>query len=183
MKAKKRISITLMIFPFLIAALLLSGCSPASSLDENTVADAADSAAEAANSLADSTEQAADAAEVLAGLDFTKTARLVVCDPQTGNILTEITDQTAVEKALAPLSQENAIARTPNSPEEYLFEMWQPDTIKAGQDASEISDEKVLEITTYQNSDTITVSMVALGGISLSMDTPDGAKALRELVE
>lgn len=48
MKAKKRISITLMIFPFLIAALLLSGCSPASSLDENTIADAADSAAEAA---------------------------------------------------------------------------------------------------------------------------------------
>lgn len=162
MKAKKRISITLMIFPFLIAALLLSGCSPASSLDENTIA---------------------DAAEVLAGLDFTKTARLVVCDPQTGNILTEITDQSAVERALAPLSQENAIARTPNSPEEYLFEMWQPETIKAGQDASEISDEKVLEITTYQNSDTITVSMVALGGISLSMDTPDGAKALRELVE
>ena len=107
----------------------------------------------------------------------------VVCDPQTGNILTEITDQAAVEKALAPLSQENTIARTPNSPEEYLFEMWQPETIKAGQDASEISDEKVLEIITYQNSDTITVSMVALGGISLSMDTPDGAKALRELVE
>lgn len=179
MKAKKRISITLMIFPFLIAALLLSGCSPVSSLDENTIADAADSAAEAANSLADSAEQAADAAEVLAGLDFTKTARLVVCDPQTGNILTEITDQAAVEKALAPLSQENTIARTPNSPEEYLFEMWQPETIKA----SEISDEKVLEIITYQNSDTITVSMVALGGISLSMDTPDGAKALRELVE
>lgn len=183
MKAKKRISITLMIFPFLIAALLLSGCSPVSSLDENTIADAADSAAEAANSLADSAEQAADAAEVLAGLDFTKTARLVVCDPQTGNILTEITDQAAVEKALAPLSQENTIARTPNSPEEYLFEMWQPETIKVGQDASEISDEKVLEIITYQNSDTITVSMVALGGISLSMDTPDGAKALRELVE
>lgn len=169
MKAKKRISITLMIFPFLIAALLLSGCSPVSSLDENTIADSA--------------EQAADAAEVLAGLDFTKTARLVVCDPQTGNILTEITDQAAVEKALAAWSQENTIARTPNSPEEYLFEMWQPETIKAGQDASEISDEKVLEIITYQNSDTITVSMVALGGISLSMDTPDGAKALRELVE
>lgn len=34
MKAKKRISITLMIFPFLIAALLLSGCFPVSSLDE-----------------------------------------------------------------------------------------------------------------------------------------------------
>lgn len=81
MKAKKRISITLMIFPFLIAALLLSGCFPVSSLDENTIADATDSAAEAANSLADSAEQAADAAEVLAGLDFTKTARLVVCDP------------------------------------------------------------------------------------------------------
>ena len=61
--------------------------------------------------------------------------------------------------------------------------MWQPETIKAGQDASEISDEKVLEIITYQNSDTITVSMVALGGISLSKDTPYGAKALRELVE
>ena len=70
MKAKKRISITLMIFPFLIAALLLSGCFPVSSLDENTIADATDSAAEAANSLADSAEQAADAAEVLADQHF-----------------------------------------------------------------------------------------------------------------
>ena len=69
------------------------------------------------------------------------------------------------------------------SPEEYIFELWQPETIKLGQDESDVSEEKIIEITTYENSDTIRISMTVLGNISFSMTSADSAEALRNLAE
>lgn len=183
MMRKKRAFIALFVTSLLAATLLLSGCSVNFTLNEDTVNDAVDSATETANSLASAGEEAADAAEMLAGLEFEKATRIVVCDPKTGKTIKEITDQTAIEEALMPLSQENSIAVTPDAPEEYIFELWQPETIKLGQDESDVSEEKVLEITTYENSDTIRISMTVLGNISFSMTSADSAEALRNLAE
>lgn len=183
MITKKRTLIALFITPLLAATLLLSGCSINFTLNDDTVNDAVDSATETADNLANAGEEAADAAEMLAGIEFEKATRIVVCDPKTGKTIKEITDQTAIEEALMPLSQENSIAVTPDAPEEYIFELWQPETIKLGQDESDVSEEKVIEITTYKNSDTIRVSMTVLGDISLSMTSANTAEALRNLAE
>lgn len=182
MKAKVNTFSVLLIVPLLAACLFLSGCTGALSLDEDSIKDAANTAAETATNLADSAEDATDAAEMLAGLEFDNTSRVVVLDAKTGKTIKEITDQTAIVEALSPLSQENSIALTPDSPKEYIFEFWGPETVKAGQDPSDVSDVKLLEITTYQGSDAITINMVVLGGISLSMTPPDGAESLRNLV-
>lgn len=182
MKAKAHTFPALLIVPLLAACLFLSGCTGALSLDEDSIQDAANTAAETATNLADSAEDTTDAAEMLAGLEFDNTSRVVVLDAKTGKTIREITDQTAIVEALSPLSQENSIALTPDSPKEYIFEFWGPETVKAGQDPSDVSDVKLLEITTYQGSDAITINMVVLGGISLSMTPPDGAESLRNLV-
>lgn len=182
MKAKVNTFSVLLIVPLLAACLFLSGCTGALSLDEDSIKDAANTAAETATNLADSAEDATDAAEMLAGLEFDNTSRVVVLDAKTGKTIKEITDQTAIVEALSPLSQENSITLTPDSPKEYIFEFWGPETVKAGQDPSDVSDVKLLEITTYQGSDAITINMVVLGGISLSMTPPDGAESLRNLV-
>lgn len=183
MITKKHTFAALLITPLLAATFLLSGCSVNFTLNEDSVNDAVDSATEAADSLANAAEDSADAAEMLAGIEFEKATRIVVCDPKTGKTIKEITDQTAIEKALMPLSQENSIAVTPDAPEEYIFELWQPETIKLSQDESDVSEEKVLEITTYENSDTIRISMTVLGNISFSMTSADSAEALRNLAE
>lgn len=182
MKAKVNTFSVLLIVPLLAACLFLSGCTGALSLDEDSIQDAANTAAETATNLADSAEDATNAAEMLAGLEFDNTSRMVVLDAKTGKTIKEITDQTAIVEALSPLSQENSIALTPDSPKEYIFEVWGPETVKAGQDPSDVSDVKLLEITTYQGSEAITINMVVLGGISLSMTPPDGAESLRNLV-
>lgn len=182
MKAKAHTFPALLIVPLLSACLFLSGCTGALSLDEDSIQDAANTAAETATNLADSAEDTTDAAEMLAGLEFDNTSRVVVLDAKTGKTIREITDQTAIVEALSPLSQENSIALTPDSPKEYIFEFWGPETVKAGQDPSDVSDVKLLEITTYQGSDAITINMVVLGGISLSITPPDGAESLRNLV-
>lgn len=182
MKAKAHTFPALLIVPLLAACLFLSGCTGALSLDEDSIQDAVNTAAETATNLTDSAEDATDAAEMLAGLEFDNTSRVVVLDAKTGKTIREITDQTAIVEALSPLSQENSIALTPDSPKEYIFEFWGPETVKAGQDPSDVSDVKLLEITTYQGSDAITINMVVLGGISLSMTPPDGAESLRNLV-
>lgn len=161
MITKKHTFAALLITPLLAATFLLSGCSVNFTLNEDSVNDA----------------------EMLAGIEFEKATRIVVCDPKTGKTIKEITDQTAIEEALMPLSQENSIAITPDAPKEYIFELWQPETIKLGQDESDASEEKVIEITTYKNSDTIRVSMTVLGDISLSMTSADTAAALRNLAE
>lgn len=183
MITKKRTFVALLITPLLAATFLLSGCSINFALNEDTVNDAVDSATETASNLASAGEEAADAAEMLAGIEFKKATRIVVCDPKTGKTIKEITDQTAIEEALMPLSQENSIAVTPDAPKEYIFELWQPETIKLGQDESDVSEEKVLEITTFESSDTIRISMTLLGDISLSMTSADSAEALRNLAE
>jgi len=181
MITKKHTFAALLITPLLAATFLLSGCSVNFTLNEDSVNDAVDSATEAADSLANAAEDSADAAEMLAGIE--KATRIVVCDPETGKTIKEITDQTAIEEALMPLSQENSIAITPDAPKEYIFELWQPETIKLGQDESDVSEEKVIEITTYKNSDTIRVSMTVLGNISLSLTSADSAEALRNLAK
>ena len=93
-------------------------------MDEDSIQDAANTAAETATNLTDSAEDATDAAEMLAGLEFDNTSRVVVLDAKTGKTIREITDQTAIVEALSPLSQENSIALTPDSPKEYIFEFW-----------------------------------------------------------
>ena len=102
MITKKRTFIALLITPLLAATLLLSGCSVNFTLNEDTVNDAVDSATEAADNLANAGEEAADAAEMLAGLEFEKATRIVVCDPDSGKTIKEITDQTLPTKESAP---------------------------------------------------------------------------------
>lgn len=104
MITKKHTFAALLITPLLAATFLLSGCSVNFTLNEDSVNDAESSATEAADSLANAAEDSADAAEMLAGIEFEKATRIVVCDPKTGKTIKEITDQTAIEEALMPLS-------------------------------------------------------------------------------
>ena len=182
MVAKKSVLVALSIASLMVASLLLSGCSVNFSLNEDSINDAVDSASEARESFANAAKEYEEIAEILAGVESNKATRIVVCDPKTGKTITEITDQSTIEKALMPLSEENTLAVKPDTPEEYIFELWQPETITLGKDKSDVSEEKVLEITTYKDSNTIQISLVALGNISLSMTSAESAEAFRSMV-
>lgn len=125
--------------------------------------------------------QAEDVADTLSSIDFDQTNRLVVKDATTGEILREVTDQDEIDRVLSPLSGANGLADAPENPE-YLFEVWQPETLQAGQQESELEEVKVAEFTTYEGSSVVTLE-VPLVGIRLDLAAEDHtANALRSLV-
>ena len=66
----------------------------------------------------------------------------------------------------------NSIASTPEEPQEYLFEIWQPATILFGESSSETNDIMVLEIVTFKGSEVIRMTVSPLN-LSLSFSAPD----------
>ena len=160
-----------------IAALLaatvvlpLAGCFGLPGLDD--VADQAE----------DFASQAQELADTLSDVDWGKVSRLVVKDAASGEVVREVTDQGEIEQAFAPLSYENGLASAPEEPVECIFELWEPETIKAGQDASDVKEYKGLEATTYEGSPVVTLEMSPIG-LRLHISSQAAADSLRGLAE
>lgn len=136
--------------------------------------------------IAGKAEEVASQAEELAGtlssVEWGKVSRLVVKDAASGEVVREVTDQGEIEQAFAPLSDENGLASAPEEPAEYIFELWQPETIKAGQDASDVKEFKGLEATTYEGSPVVTLEMSPIG-LRLHISSQAAADSLRGLAE
>lgn len=126
--------------------------------------------------------QAEELAGTLSSVEWGKVSRLVVKDAASGEVVREVTDQGEIEQAFAPLSDENGLASAPEEPAEYIFELWQPETIKAGQDASDVKEYKGLEATTYEGSPVVTLEMSSIG-LRLHISSQAAADSLRGLAE
>ena len=152
-------------------ALPLSGC-----FGLPFPSDIADQAQEVAS-------QAQEIADAFSNVEYDKLSRLVMRDASTNEVVCEITDQATIEDALAPLSGTNGLADVPGEPAEYLIEVWQPETRKAGQNADDLDEIQILEITTYVNSSSVTLEVCPIG-LELSLATGDGTvDELRALAE
>ena len=149
-------------------ALPLAGCFGLPGLD-----DVAGQAEEVAS-------QAQELADTLSGVDWGKVCRLVVRDAQTGEVVRELTDQDQIEGAFEPLSDENGLAAEPDADAEYAFELWQPETQKLGQDAADLDEVKVLEVTTYEGSPVVGLEVSPIG-LRLHLTSQTAADALRAL--
>lgn len=136
--------------------------------------------------IAGKAEEVASQAEELAGtlssVEWGKVSRLVVKDASSGEVVREVTDQGEIEQAFAPLSDENSLASAPEEPAEYIFELWGPETIKAGQDASDAKEYKGLEATIYEGSPVVTLEMSPIG-LRLHISSQAAADSLRGLAE
>ena len=140
----------------------------------------ADGIADQAQELASQAEELAD---TLSSVEWGKLSRLVARDAATGEVVREVTDQDQIEQAFEPLSGASGLAPTPDEPAEYVFELWQPETQKAGQGADDLDEVKVLEATTYQGSSVVTLEVSPIG---LKLDLApagDAAAALRALAQ
>ena len=155
-------------------ALPLAGCFGIP--DPNEIAGKAKEAASQAEELA---SQAQELAGTLSSVEWGKVSRLVVKDAASGEIMREVTDQGEIEQAFAPLSDENGLASAPEEPAEYIFELWQPETQKAGQSADSLEVE-VLEATTYEGSPVVTLEMSPIG-LRLHISSQAAADSLRAL--
>ena len=158
-------------------ALPLTGCFGIRDPDE--IAGKADEVASQAEELA---SQAQELAGTLSSVEWGKVSRLVVKDAASGEVVREVTDQGEIERAFAPLSDENGLASAPEEPAEYIFELWEPETIKAGQDASDVKEYKGLEATTYEGSPVVTLEMSPIG-LRLHVSSQAAADSLRGLAE
>lgn len=163
----------------LVLALPMSGCFATSAVEDTAkdIADAASGAVDAAQGLAESATEWADA---LKTIEAGKISRMVVIDAQSGATIAEITDQTTVEQVIAPLSGMNGLAGEPDAAAEYRFEVWQPRTVLAGETAADAEDVKVLELTTFEGSDVLKMTITPVS-LSICLDSPDTANALRGL--
>lgn len=163
----------------LSAVIALSGCSAIDAVNEATDAatDAMNTAADAAGAVSDMAGSAAEAVDALANFDWTRIGNVVVRDAATGDIVAEPTDGEAIQTALEGLSDTSGVALTPDSAEEYVFEV-KPDSPLAeeGADAADL-----LVITTYEGSDVVKVRIASVG-IELCLTSPGTADALRQLV-
>ena len=119
----------------------------------------------------DVASQAQELADTLSGVEWGKVSRLVV---------RELTDQDTIEGAFDPLSDENGLAAEPDAGAEYAFELWQPETQKAGQDASDLDEAKVLEVTTYEGSPVVGLEVSPIG-LRLYLTSQAAADSLRAL--
>lgn len=126
--------------------------------------------------------QAEELAGTLSSVEWGKVSRLVVKDAASGEVVREVTDQGEIERAFAPLSDGNGLASAPEEPAEYIFELWEPETIKAGQDASDVKEYKGLEATTYEGSPVVTLEMSPIG-LRLHISSQAAADSLRGLAE
>ena len=149
-------------------ALPLAGCFGLPGLD-----DVAGQAEEVAS-------QAQELADTLSGVDWGKVCRLVVRDAQTGEVVRELTDQTEIEGAFEPFSEESGIATEPEERAEYVFELWEPETQKLGQSADDLEEYKGLEVTTYEGSPVVGLELSPIG-LRLHLTSPTAADALRAL--
>lgn len=149
-------------------ALPLAGCFGLPGLDD--VADQAE----------DFASQAQELADTLSDVDWGKVSRLVVRDAQTGEVVRELTDQAQIEGAFESLSDENGLASKPEGNAEYTFELWQPETQKAGQDAADLDEVKVLEVTTYEGSPVAGLEVSPIG-LRLHITSRAAAESLRAL--
>lgn len=150
------------------AAITLPGCFGPLSPDR---------AAQKAEDFASDMEQLADA---VGNLDY-KRSRLVVRNAQTNEIVREVTDQDEIERVISPLSGANGLAEAPSEPAEYVIEVWQPETVKAGQDENDVEETKVLELTVYEGSSVVTLEVSPIG-FRLDLDAAGGvADGLRAL--
>ena len=126
----------------------------------------------------------------LSAIESVGTTRIVTRDASTGDELKTVTEQTAIADALKGFSGKWKLVRrseveglTP----EYSFELWQKETVKLGQSEDRVAEVQACTITTYVDSNAITVSLgkgEALGGVlSVSLIAPDAASvdALRSL--
>lgn len=129
----------------------------------------------------DLAENATEIARTLKDIDWGKTSRAVVRDAATGEEVAEVTDQAQIEELFSPLSRVNGMAPTPDAPEEYVVEIWEPETIKLGQSADDVSEYKGLEVVTYEGSDVVTLKAVPIS-LSINLTSEGGvADAIREL--
>lgn len=158
-------------------ALPLGGCFGIPDPDE--IAGKAEEVASQAEELA---SQAQELAGTLSCVEWDKVSRLVVKDASSGEVVREATDQGEIERAFAPLSDENGLASAPEEPAECIFELWEPETIKAGQDASDVKEYKGLEATTYEGSPVVTLEMSPIG-LRLHISSQAAADSLRALAE
>ena len=149
-------------------ALPLVGCFGLPGLD-----DVAGQAEEVAS-------QAQELADTLSGVDWGKVCRLVVRDAQTGEVVRELTDQTEIEGAFEPFSEESGIATEPEERAEYVFELWEPETQKLGQSADDLEEYKGLEVTTYEGSPVVGLEVSPIG-LRLHLTSQTAADALRAL--
>ena len=154
-------------------ALPLSGCF-------GIFGDTADSPVD---SLTNLVENAVEAANQLQDVEWDKLSRAVVRDAATGDVVAEVTDQPRIEAAFAPFSSENGLTSKPENAEEYLIEVWQPTTVKLGEDAADAEEVQILEVITYRDSNVVTLTVTPLD-LTLHLDTSAGtADALRALAE
>lgn len=130
--------------------------------------------------LGEAAEGAQELAEALSDVEWGKVSRLVVRDAESGEVVREVTDQAEIERAFGPLSEENGLAAEPDEPAEYVFELWQPETQRLGQDAADLDEVKACEVTTYEGSPVVTVEVSPIG-LRLHVSSQAAADALRAL--
>lgn len=134
------------------------------------------------DSLVDMAEDATEIARTLEGIEWGKTNRAVIRDAATGEQLAEITDQAQIDEIFSPLSQVNGIAPTPDAPEEYVVEIWQPSTVTLLDGKDEADEVEVVHLITYEGSDVVTLKVVPIS-LSVNLASESGvADAIRALV-
>ena len=158
-------------------ALPLGGCFGIPDPDE-----IAGKAEDAVSRAEDAASQAQELAGTLSDVEWGKVSRLVVKDAASGEVVREVTDQGEIERAFVSLSNENGLTSSPDEPAEYVFELWQPETQKAGQSADDLEEVKVLEATTYESSPAVTLEMSPIG-LRLHISSQAAADSLRGLAE
>ena len=80
----------------------------------------------------------------------------------------------------AVVTDENGLAAEPDADAEYAFELWQPETQKLGQDAADLDEVKVLEVTTYEGSPVVELEVSPIG-LRLHLTSRAAADSLRAL--
>lgn len=154
--------------------LPLTGCFTA--FNPSGAANTADDFAAAASDFADQMTEMADA---LSSVEWNKVSRLTLYDAQTGEQLAEVPDQAEIESVFAGLAGVNNLAAAPDAATELRAEVWQPATIKAGE-AKPNGEVKVLELTTYEDSDVVTLTVSPIG-LELCFSAPETAASVRAL--
>lgn len=100
-------------------------------------------------------------AEALFGEALGKGSRVEVYDAR-GERVATVEDARAVAAVASHLSSIQLVSSHPDGAVEYRFEFYQDETIKAGQDASDVQQLHVCTIETYESSDVVTLSIPAL---------------------
>ncbi|MBM6699856.1 hypothetical protein H7U32_05925 [Bifidobacterium pullorum subsp. saeculare] len=139
-------------------------------------------ASDKANQAEESASPMRELADALSDIGQHKRTRLVVKDAATGETVRETTDQRAIDRIFDPLLNENKLVSKPESPAEYVVELWQPETRKLGQSADDLKEYKAVTVTTYRDSPVVAIMVVPVK-LRLCLSSPSTADALRALTE